>query len=112
VRAHSSSRRQEVVAEPQPSSLAGNSAQRVEVRAMNTSAATQLWSGMRRGTPPRGAWRWRWEQRLDALPQRIREGSVHETGHGPEHPKTHTNRSTPLRADRLMLSAAAVGTSP
>jgi hypothetical protein len=51
--AHSSRRRQQVVAEPQPNSLAGNRLQGVLVRAMNTSAATQLRSGTRRGTPPR-----------------------------------------------------------
>lgn len=53
-RAHSSSRRQQVVAEPQPNSLAGSSAHGVEVRAMNTSPAAQLRSGTRRGAPPRG----------------------------------------------------------
>ena len=53
-RAHSSRRRQQVVAEPQPSSLAGSRLHGVEVRAMKMSAATQLRSGMRRGTPPRG----------------------------------------------------------
>jgi hypothetical protein len=52
--AHSCNRRQQVVAEPQPGSVAGNSAQGVEVRAMNTNAATRLRSGTRRGTLPRG----------------------------------------------------------
>ena len=53
-RAHSSRRRQQVVAEPQPSSLAGNRPHGVEVRAMKMSAATQFRAGTRRGTPPRG----------------------------------------------------------
>jgi hypothetical protein len=43
-----------VVAEPQPSSLAGSRLHGVEVRAMKMSAARQLRSGTRRGTPPRG----------------------------------------------------------
>jgi len=43
-----------VVAEPQPSSLAGSSTHGVEGRAMKRSAATQLRSGTRRGTPPAG----------------------------------------------------------
>jgi hypothetical protein len=38
-------RRQQVVAEPQPSSLAGSNAQGVEVRAMKMSPATQLRQG-------------------------------------------------------------------
>jgi hypothetical protein len=42
------------VAEPQPSSLAGNKLHGVEVRAMRMSAATQFRAGTRRGTPPRG----------------------------------------------------------
>jgi hypothetical protein len=53
-RAHSSNRRQQVIADPQPSSLTGSRLQGVEVRAMKMSAATQLRSGTRRGTPPRG----------------------------------------------------------
>jgi hypothetical protein len=44
-----------VVALPQPSSLAGNRFQGVEVRVINSNAATQLWSGTWRETPPRGA---------------------------------------------------------
>jgi hypothetical protein len=52
--AHSSSRRQHVVALPHPSSLTGSKLQGVEVRAMKLSAATQLRPGTRHGTPSRG----------------------------------------------------------
>jgi hypothetical protein len=48
-------RRQQVVALPQPSSLAGSRLQGVEVRAMKISAAIQARSGTVRGAPPR-AW--------------------------------------------------------
>jgi hypothetical protein len=52
---------------------------------MNTSAATQLRSGTRRGTPPaRAGWGWR-EQGLDALPQLLGQEAVHETGHARQH---------------------------
>jgi hypothetical protein len=54
VRAHSSSRRQQVVAEPQPSSLAGSRLHGVEVRAMKMTAARQLRSG-RGGERRRGS---------------------------------------------------------
>jgi hypothetical protein len=67
-RAHSSKRRQQVVAEPQPSSLAGSNAHGIEVRAINTSAATQLRSGTPAWDAASGAWWWGWEQWLDALP--------------------------------------------
>jgi hypothetical protein len=53
-RVHWSSRRQQMVALPQPSSLAGSRLQGVEVRAMKMTAPTQLRSGTRRGTPPHG----------------------------------------------------------
>jgi hypothetical protein len=46
---------------------------------MKRNAATQLRSGTRRETPPRGRVVG-WEQRLDPLPERIGQQSVHETG--------------------------------
>ena len=49
---------------------------------MKISAARQLWSGTRRGTPATGP-RWRGRQHwLDASPQLIGQQSVHETGPG------------------------------
>ena len=50
--AHSISRRQQVVGEPQPSSRAGSSRHGVEVRAMYTIAAKQARSEMVRCRPP------------------------------------------------------------
>jgi hypothetical protein len=48
---------------------------------MKISAATQLRSGTRRGHAA-AVTRWGWRQeRLDALPQPLRQESVHETGH-------------------------------
>jgi hypothetical protein len=50
--AHSVSRHQQVVGEPQPNSRAGNNRHGVEVRAMYTMAAKQLRSRMARRRPP------------------------------------------------------------
>jgi hypothetical protein len=50
--AHWFSRRQTVAGEPQPSSWAGSRRQGVDVRAVNTTAAKQLRSGMLRRRPP------------------------------------------------------------
>jgi hypothetical protein len=59
---------------------AGNSAHGLDVRAMNRSAATQY--GRAHGAGSRRTARWWWRQlRLDALPQRIRQESIHKTGH-------------------------------
>jgi hypothetical protein len=52
-RAHSANRRQQVVTLPQPNSPTGSSAQGVEVRAMNRTAAMQARSETVRGAPPR-----------------------------------------------------------
>jgi hypothetical protein len=78
---HSSSRRQQVVAEPQPSSLPGSRLQGVEVRAMNTSAATQLRSGNAAWHAAAGSGWWRWQQVLDTPPQLVGEESIHEASH-------------------------------
>jgi hypothetical protein len=96
--AHSSSRRQQVDADPQPSSLAGRSLQGVEVRAMHTSAAAQLRSGTRRGTSPRGRAGAGGRRGVDALPERVGKESIHETGHAgmiPSHPELLRRRGRP-----------------
>jgi hypothetical protein len=39
--------------------------------------------------------RWGWQPRLDALPQLLRQESIHETGHNPEHPKRQSKSLKP-----------------
>ena len=84
------SRRQQVVAEPQPSSLAGNRLQGVLVRAMKISAATQCGPGPDAGPRHGPGRRWR-QQRLDPLPHssgRSRSTRVLMAGSIPRPPST------------------------
>jgi hypothetical protein len=76
-----------VVALPQPSSLAGSRFQGVEVRAINSNAATQLRSGTWRGTPPRGGGSRGWMRAHSWL------GSSRSTGlvMAADHPTTSLN---------------------
>jgi hypothetical protein len=82
---------------------------------MKMSAATQLRSGTRRGTPPRGRGWWRWQQRLDALPQLLGQASIHQTGHDREHPSASPYRSSAHQAVPeclLRLKASPTSSGP
>ena len=95
--AHVSSRRQQVVALPQPSSMASRRLQGVLVRARKISAATQLRSGMRRGTPPRERAGGGGSNGLDALPQLCGEESVDKPGHTRASPDSLDRRNSSSR---------------
>jgi hypothetical protein len=49
-----------------------------------------------------------WQQRLDVLSQRHGQQSVHETGHGREHPSTSPNHSSSHRRFRNVYYSGPV----
>lgn len=64
---------------------------------MKISAATQLRSGTRRGTPPRGRAGAGGSSGWGALPQRIGQESIHQGAHDRKHPKTSLNLNLSYR---------------
>jgi hypothetical protein len=104
-RAHSENRRQQLVTEAQPNSATGSSAHGVDVRAMKMIAAMQARSEIGAGRATAGVGGRGWQQRLDALPERLGQQPIGQGGHGQAgYPAQHRVADPTRRPHHLVMN--------